>query len=265
MKNYSLFLISFCMPTALVASRVFDLYKKAVVQYARDRSRDALERLDVAYSELMSSRFAGKAERLNAPYFFQQNSGSPKSLEQTLQEFREARTSAHEQQEIAELTKQLTTEKERLEVARRDTILREKERQALKAQLELVERARSAPEREAQHEELRTAIRSLIDTADIGATAPPAAIQQQMDRLFEVYAIAERFAELTQNPADGGLRKRIPVVLRNLFALYQGPDGTRGDAAIRARYRARIDALLNHEGMTTVKLPPTAEDMASLD
>lgn len=258
-------------------SRAYRVYQKALDAYARERSSENFFTFESAYRALVDSPTSLRGERLAAESEFKRRLNERRSLDLFIaDEALRVQSAAEAQRQALEET--LAQERERVAQlqAERDRV--QGELVALKAQLESLQKASPAPEREAQYEQLRTSIRSLMDISDFSAAAAPALIQRRMDSLFEVYALADRFAQLTQNSADRGLRKKIAIAVRNLFNFYQGADGKRGDAAIRNRYRARINELLTKEQLATIPevLPaipapggdgvlPTPEDIALLD
>lgn len=262
MKQF-LFLLTFFLPLSGVSSG-YRGYQKALDAYARDRSPENFFAFESAYRSLADSRTTLRGEILAAEALFKNRLNEKRSIDLFL-EAEAIRALAAREAQRQELESALAEGKARVTQLEAERGLLQTELATLNVQLEALEKARATPEREAQYEQLRTTIRSLKDTADITAATPPAAIQNRMDRLLELYARADHFAQITKKPADEGLRKSIVIPLRNLFALYQGPDGKRGDASIRNAYRARIGDLLNREGITTIKMPPTAEDIETLD
>lgn len=263
MKNYLLFFSTLCIPLNGV-SRAYRGYQKALDAYARERSPENFSAFESAYRALFDSPLSLRGERLAAESEFKRRLNEQRSIELFIED-EVTRAEAVRQRQRDVLEEALAQEKERVALLASERDRMNNELQALKAQIESLEKARTAPEREARYEQLRTSIRSLMDAAPILAPTSPAIIQNRMDRLFDLYAIAEQFAYITQNPADRGLRKKILIPLRNLFESYQGPDGNRGDQAIRNTYRARINTLLTQEKLTTISATIPGEDPYLLD
>jgi hypothetical protein len=262
MKQF-LFLLAFSLPLC-GASKGYRQYQKALNAYARDRSAENFLSFQSAYTALIDSRATVRGERIAAESEFKRLLGDTRSLA----DFIEQETMGAQRARVAQrdaLESALLAEKSRIAQLAEEQSLARAEIAALKTELEAVEKARRSPEREAHYEQLRTTIRALMDTTDISPKAAPAAVQNRMDRLFDLYSLADRFAQITQNPADKGLRKKILIALRALFLRYQGPQGTQGDATIRTTYRARINPLLEKEELTSLKEPlkqsiPPGED-----
>lgn len=250
--NY--FLALLIMGGSLGATPIFERYKKAVNAYAQARNTTNIELLERAYNELMESPRALRGEKLAAEGYFKQRTREPALLPV----FERARSvpSVPTVIEPAEDTKlQEEIERLKIELGIEQKSVQELEVSAEALRKTLQEQQRLMRERPAldttlfakKYDEIRRVLRTFAQ--DIDPATLPAETQQRIDIVLAAYDRAKEFSKLTGKKQDVALRQKIAKTLWRLFGVYAGPDGKRGDTAIKRRYQKVITDILLQEGL----------------